>query len=621
MKSTTFMVGRNRMDIMLKTFFLNLSHILKSKWPKFMAVLVMVLVFNCVSAQQDSTHLSQKEWYNKTLRDREIQHLKDSIALDMLHSQLQRGNSSSEQKILQAKLDSLQAKDSLSMILAKDSIDNLRANTNPVPVIFIDDTLYSIYTQLGPYAATKRVKDLELKLKHLYELPVYTPDSLMTDYHSDISLIKYKGEVIAAVTYLDAIWANKDLNLLLDEYAKRINSVVVANRENNSWNRTLERWGIALAVVLGILVAIYCVNRGFMYIVKKLIRSKSNAIRGIKINNYRIFSRAHVLSFLIQVLKVLRWIAIAIVIYAGFTFILSRFPYTHEWADSIVNWFKSPIVKGIMAFVHYLPNLLTIAFIVFVYYFLNKALFALGKEIESGKLRIKGFYPEWGLVTYKIVRFVLLVLVIVLVFPYLPGAHSDVFKGVSVFIGVLISIGSSSAISNTIAGLVITYMRPFKIGDWIKVGDSTGCVLEKNLLVTRMRTLQNEDITLPNTTILTGKTINYSESSRDPRCKGLVITVDLTIGYEVDWRVVTKLLMESAEKTDRVLAFPKPFVLQREFKNYNVSYQLNAYINEPEDMFFIHSDLLHKVMDIFHENNIEIRSPDYININETIKNE
>lgn len=600
---------------------MNRKNILLAAFILFTVIVQIAVMQDCraQSKEEDSLVRTQQEWFANTLREREIQHLKDSIALAFLQTQLHKGQSASEQKVLRQKLDSIQARDSLTALVAKDSIETLRANVNPIPVILLEDTLFRICASLGPYPAHKRVADLEVKLKYLYDLPKYEPDSLLTDFHSDISLITYKGEVIAAVTYIDAIWANTDLRDLLYQYTHTINTTVVRNREDNSWNRTMMRIGVALMVIVLMCVVIYCLNRGFMFLVRWLVRNKSKKIQGIRINNYRLFSRVHVQYFLLQLLKVLRIVMIVCIIYAAFTFILSRFPYTRGWAAQTMDWIMQPIWKGFRALVGYLPKLFTIALILVVYHFLNKVLFALGRAVEIGSLRIKGFYAEWGLVTYKIIRFVLIVLAIVSIFPYLPGAHSDVFKGVSVFIGVLISIGSSSAIANTIAGLVITYMRPFKLGDWIKVGDSIGYVIEKNLLVTRLRTLQNEDITLPNTTILTGKTINYSESSRDDKCKGLIITIEVTIDYEVNWRTVTDLLLASAAKSEKILKNPAPFVLQKDFNNYNIGYQLNAYINEPENMFFIHSDLMHVVMDIFANAGVEIRSPDYLNFNDVTK--
>ncbi len=135
----------------------------------------------------------------------------------------------------------------------------------------------------------------------------------------------------------------------------------------------------------------------------------------------------------------------------------------------------------------------------------------------------------------------------ILIFPYLPGSSSNIFKGVSVFLGVLFSLGSSSAIANMVAGLVITYMRPFKLGDRIKIGEITGDVIEKNMLVTRLRTIKNEEITIPNSSVLSGNTINYSSMSKSD---GLIIHTTVTIGYDIPWKDMHQALIDAALRTD-----------------------------------------------------------------------
>lgn len=196
----------------------------------------------------------------------------------------------------------------------------------------------------------------------------------------------------------------------------------------------------------------------------------------------------------------------------------------------------------------------------------------------------------------------------VLVFPYLPGSDSNIFKGVSVFVGVLFSLGSSSAISNMIAGLVITYMRPFKIGDRIKIADMTGDVIEKTLLVTRLRTIKNEEITIPNSAILSGNTTNFSVYSRN---EGLIIYTTVTIGYDVPWRKMHEALMSAAMKTQLILSEPKPFVLQTSLDDFYVSYQINAYTREAGRKSRILSELHQNIQDECNNQGIEIMSPHY----------
>lgn len=196
----------------------------------------------------------------------------------------------------------------------------------------------------------------------------------------------------------------------------------------------------------------------------------------------------------------------------------------------------------------------------------------------------------------------------VLIFPYLPGSDSKIFQGVSVFIGILFSLGSSSAIGNMVAGFVITYMRPFKIGDRIKIGDITGDVIEKTLLVTRLRTVKNEEITIPNAAVLSGNTTNFSSLAKE---EGLILYTTVTIGYDVSWRAMHEALLEAAARTSNLMAGKKPFVLQTSLDDFYVSYQLNVYSQNSSAMASIYSELHKNILDVCAEKGIEIMSPHY----------
>jgi len=194
--------------------------------------------------------------------------------------------------------------------------------------------------------------------------------------------------------------------------------------------------------------------------------------------------------------------------------------------------------------------------------------------------------------------------------PHIPGSDSDIFKGVSVFIGIIFSLGSSSAISNAVAGLVITYMRPFKVGDRIKIGELSGDVLEKTLLVTRIRTIKNENITIPNSTILAGHTINYTTSAKET---GLILHTGVTIGYDVPWKQVHELLIKAALATNGIMQDEnhKPFVFQTSLDDFYVAYQINAFTDQSNRMAGIYSYLHQNIQDFFNEGGVEIMSPHY----------
>lgn len=229
--------------------------------------------------------------------------------------------------------------------------------------------------------------------------------------------------------------------------------------------------------------------------------------------------------------------------------------------------------------------------------------------MQSERLKLRGFYPDWAIPTYHIIRFLLYAFMIAMIYPYLPGSNSGVFQGISVFVGLIVSLGSSTVIGNIIAGLVITYMRPFKIGDRIKLNDTTGNVVEKTPLVTRIRTPKNEVVTIPNSFVMSSHTVNFSQSARE---YGLIIHSEVSIGYDVPWRVVNKLLIEAALNTPGVVDDPRPFVLSTSLSDWYPVYQVNAYIKDADCLAEIYSDLHQNIQDRFNEAGVEIMSPHYM---------
>ncbi len=294
--------------------------------------------------------------------------------------------------------------------------------------------------------------------------------------------------------------------------------------------------------------------------------------------------------------------------YLALPLLFGIFPETRAWAAVLWRLVANPAGSIALGIWNYLPKLFTVIVIIWVARYAVKLLKFLSLQIARGTLVIKGFYPEWAQPTFAIVRFLLYAFVFVVIFPYLPGSDSPIFKGVSLFLGVLFSLGSSSAIANVIAGLVITYMRPFKIGDRIKLGEVTGDVIDKTFLVTRIRTIKNEEITVPNSTVMSNYTVNYSTSSRD---LGLILNTTVTIGYDAPWQKVHELLIAAAKETEGILKDKEPFVLQISLDDFFVTYQLNAYTDQAQAMAAIYSRLHQMIQDKFNQAGVEIVSPHY----------
>ncbi|MDR3019774.1 MAG: mechanosensitive ion channel family protein, partial [Treponema sp.] len=222
------------------------------------------------------------------------------------------------------------------------------------------------------------------------------------------------------------------------------------------------------------------------------------------------------------------------------------------------------------------------------------------ERIAKGKMVIPGFYADWAHPTLKILQVFLWAFTVAIIYPYLPGSDSRVFQGVSVFLGLLFSIGSTSAIGNLVAGLVITYMRPFKIGDRVKINDVTGFVVEKNLMVVRLKTHKNEYVTFPNVVILGSNTVNYNTSSDEDE-EGLIIFAEITFGYSTPWQTVHDILINAALATHHVQKRPKPFVLQTGLDDFYARYQINCYTKDVSKVPDIYTMLYENIQNGFRE--------------------
>ena len=289
--------------------------------------------------------------------------------------------------------------------------------------------------------------------------------------------------------------------------------------------------------------------------------------------------------------------------------LFSIFPQTKDLAYKLFSYIWDPIKSIFLGIVEYVPNLFTIFVIWLAVKYLVRLVHYLASEIQSERLKISGFYADWAMPTFHIVRFLLYAFMIAMIYPYLPGSKSGVFQGISVFVGLIVSLGSSTVIGNIIAGLVITYMRPFKLGDRIKLNDTTGNVIEKTPLVTRIRTPKNEVVTIPNSFIMSSHTVNFSQSARD---YGLIIHSEVSVGYDIPWRKTHQLLVEAALNTPGVVDDPRPFILETSLQDYYPVYQVNAYIKDANQLAQVYSDLHQNIQDRFNEEGIEIMSPHYI---------
>ena len=363
---------------------------------------------------------------------------------------------------------------------------------------------------------------------------------------------------------------------------------------------------IILIQAISIKIAIYI----FVKVSEKVTVYGEKHLKPLTIKKYRVLETKQMMNAIYFLLRIIKYLVIAFQLYMTLPLILSFYEPTRNLATTLFNFILNPLVEAGLAILRFIPNLITIIVTVFIMRYVIRSLKFFSEQISREKLVIKGFYPDWAIPTFNILRVILYAFTVIVIYPYLPGSDSAIFQGVSVFIGVIFSLSSSSAIGNLVAGTVITYMRPFKVGDRIKIGDVVGFVVEKSAMVTRIRTVKNEYITFPNQTVLTSSITNYNYSSREKE-DGLILNAEVTMGYSVPWRKVHELLIESAEKTVYTQKTPKPYVLQTALDDNFCRYQINVYTKEIGKIFAIYSDLYQNIQDVFNEAGIDLTNPRY----------
>ena len=290
-------------------------------------------------------------------------------------------------------------------------------------------------------------------------------------------------------------------------------------------------------------------------------------------------------------------------------FILGLFPWTRGFAADFRALTVAPLLLLLGELAGTVPKLLVIAVIVFAARYVLRTARAAFTAIKQGRLAISGFEPDWSDSTYNIVRVLIIALAVVVSYPYFPGSESPAFKGISIFIGVLFSLGSSAFLANLIAGYTMTYRRAFHLGDRIKVGDLMGDVIEVGLMVTHLRSVKNEELVVPNSVILNSNLINYSSLSRE---HGLILHTTVGIGYETPWRQVEAMLLVAAERTSGLLREPPPFILQKSLDDFAVTYELNVFCDQPLAMYQLYTELHRNILDVFNEYGVQIMTPSYI---------
>jgi len=491
---------------------------------------------------------------------------------------------------------------------AQDSLSLQKPNQilKKAPVVLNNDTLFYFKNGTETYPVQVRANEASLRLKRL--TTAYNPllDSLWLQQNNDFVEIMLNDDLALVTTLQDA---ESDSTNILNLAEVRLESI--NNSLRGTEGLTPKEWAIRIGyfVLLLVILILYIklINWLFRKINIRLSKVERSFLRK-KTNILKYFIPKDTVNIFVFISNILRICVIVITFFIYAPFMFSFFP----WAENVVNLFygyiATPIKYIFFGFVNFIPSLFFILIIAFFARYFVRVINEIAIDVEIERFKLKNFHKDWAKPTGKIFSMIIYALALILIFPYLPGSGSSAFQGVSIFIGALISFGSTSAIANIIAGVVITYMRPFQIGHRIKIDNIVGDVIEKTILVTRISTTKKEEVTIPNAKILTGTIVNYSNEDHEP----IILHTTVTLGYDLPWETAEELLLEAASKTQFILKEPKSFVLQTSLDDYYVSYELNAYTLESKKMPLIYSDMHKNILIAFNKAGVEILSPSYV---------
>jgi small-conductance mechanosensitive channel len=488
-----------------------------------------------------------------------------------------------------------------------ESADDAAADVS-APVVVDGITLFQV-VGIRVYPAETRAQAIADRIAAVAADRSVDPAAIKAVTSADTTDIVAGTRIIARVFDNDARLEGIPRQYLAEIAASRIRDAIVRHRADRRpsallWNSLFEAaWAVALGLGLWI------THRLLARLRFRIERRFARRVHDVQFQSVKLLSAEQFWRLLAAVLRGAWVVAAVVVLLVYLRFALARFPWTRGLGLSLAQLLVRPLQvlgAGLLAAA---PNLIFLAVLVVVTRYLLKLVGLLFDAIAEGRVVFEGFDAEWAQPTYRIARILVIALALVVAYPYIPGSSSDAFKGVSLFVGVIFSLGSSSIVGNTLAGLSMIYRRAFRVGDVVQIGEHLGRVERVRTLVTHLRTFKNEEVTIPNSVILGAQVLNYSTQAT---AEGVIVHTTVGIGYETPWRQVEAMLLEAASRVGSLRSSPPPFVLQRALADFCVTYELNAFTSVPTRLLDVYSELHASILDVFNEYGIQIMTPAYM---------
>lgn len=479
------------------------------------------------------------------------------------------------------------------------------------PVIVNEQELFRLQARVGSVTPTERAALVSDRISRLANNP-FSGELLVTVVDTeDATDIIVGDQVLVTISDDDAAAEGRDRAEMAQEWAAIVQTAIAEGQQGVSIQALTAGLGITLAVLLALLVLLWLINRFTNWLVDKLDPTTESGRLPPMLANSEIYQSglfSHTVRLLLRLFKVA--LALFLIIVA-IPVILRAFPQTNELGNRLRTSLLAPLAKlwdGVVAFA---PDLIFLLVLATLTWLITRLIQLLFREVERGVIRLPSFEPEWAGFTGRMITILVVIIAVIIGFTSLPVSQLPVFQGISAFVALLLTLASSSAIANIIAGIILTYTGAFRLGEIVRIQDTNGEVVGKYLLTTRLRTAKNEVVSFPNSLVLGNSVTNYSRLARE---SGLTLHTPVTIGYDVPWQRAHELLLAAADDTEGILKQPAPYVLQKTFDDCGMTYELNAITRQPHLLPQLYSTLNRHILDRFNAAGIEMMASTHVTV-------
>ena len=475
------------------------------------------------------------------------------------------------------------------------------------PVVIDGEELFSV-RGITAYPAERRAAEIEARIRALARNTRAGTPVLTRQEMAGATWILANGQPFLTVRDEDAALEAVDRQILAEAYQARIANAIAAYRTARQPAVLWRNAFLTVAATLLLLAAAFICRRVVGWLHGRIERRYRDQVGDVRILSFEVLRADQLWRALAGVLSFLWVFTVIALVAVHLRYTLSLFPWTRGTAKRLVEIVVEPVRSMGLGLVGVIPNFIFLAMLFLVVRYALRLIRVFFDNIDAGTLRLPDFDRDWARPTFKIVRLFVIAFAAVVAYPYVPGSDTEAFKGVSLFIGVVFSLGSTSLIGNIISGYSLTYSRTFRVGDRVRIGEHLGAVIDTRLLVTHIRTPWNEEVIVPNSSIVSTEVVNYSSMAR---AQGLILHTTVGIRYETPWRQVEALLVEAAARTPGLPRDRPPFVHQKSLGEFCVTYEINVFCDTPERMRSLYSDLHRNILDVFNEYGVQIMTPAY----------